>query len=52
MTSTKKHLNHLETVGLIKLAQTHPELEFMFRHALVQEAAYNSLLIEDRKKLH
>ena len=52
MASTKKQLSHLETAGLIRLAQSHPELEFMFRHALVQEAAYNSLLIEDRKKLH
>jgi len=52
MSSTKQHLIHLETVGLIKLAQTHPELEFLFRHSLVQEVAYNSLLIEDRKKLH
>ena len=52
MTRISKELTHLEAVGLIKLAQTHPELEFMFRHALVQEAAYNSLLLEDRKKLH
>jgi len=52
MTDTKKHLTHLEAVGLIRLAKTHPELEFMFRHALVQEVAYNSLLFEDRKKLH
>ena len=48
MTDTKKHLTHLETVGLIRLAKTHPELEFMFRHALVQEAAYNGLLLQQR----
>jgi len=52
MFSTKKQLTHLETVGLIKLVQAHPELEYLFRHNLVQEVAYNSLLIEDRKKLH
>jgi len=52
MPSTKKQLTHLETVGLIKLVQAHPELEYLFRHNLVQEVAYNSLLIEDRKKLH
>jgi len=52
MSDVKKHLTHLESVGLIRLAKTHPELEFMFRHALVQEAAYNSLLFEHRKTLH
>ena len=52
MTKVTEDLIHLEGVGLIKLAQTHPELEFMFRHALVQEMAYDSLLFEDRKKLH
>ena len=52
MSDVKKHLTHLEAVGLIRLVKTHPELEFMFRHALIQEAAYNSLLLEDRKKLH
>ena len=52
MTSIRNHLTHLETVGLIKLVQAHPELEYLFRHNLVQEVAYNSLLIEDRKKLH
>lgn len=52
MSDTKKHLTHLESVGLIRLAQTHPELEFMFRHALIRDAAYKSLLREDRKKLH
>lgn len=52
MAKIHKQLIHLEAVGLIKLVQTHPELEYLFRHALVQEVAYNSLLIEDRKKLH
>jgi len=48
----RQDLTHLETVGLLRLAKTHPELEFLFRHALVQEVAYNSLLYEDRKRLH
>jgi len=52
MANIKRHLTQLEAAGLIRLVQTHPELEFMFRHALVQEAAYNSLLLEDRKRLH
>ena len=50
--TTKQHLTQLETSGLLRLAQTHPELEYLFRHALVQDAAYKSLLREDRKHLH
>src|SRR5207249_4355276 len=29
-----------------------PELEYLFRHALVQDAAYSSLLKQDRRSLH
>jgi len=46
------HLHEIESAGLINLAQTHPELEYIFLHALVQDAAYESLLREDRKQLH
>ena len=45
-------LNLLESTGLIRLATAQPELEYLFRHALVQDAAYASLLKQDRKKLH
>lgn len=45
-------LNTLESSGLIRLATVQPELEYLFRHALVQDAAYASLLKNDRKKLH
>ena len=45
-------LNTLETTGLIRLATVQPELEYLFRHALVQDAAYGSLLKNDRKHLH
>jgi len=37
MTLTQ-HLTTLESSGLIHLAQTKPEVEYLFRHALVQEA--------------
>jgi predicted ATPase len=50
--NTAQHLTHLETTGLLRLAQTHPELEYLFRHALVQDAAYESLLLANRKQLH
>ena len=29
-----------------------PELEYIFRHALTQEVAYNSLLLKRRKEIH
>src|ERR1043166_4643901 len=38
--------------GLIRLAAVRPELEYLFRHALVQDAAYGSLLKQERRQLH
>lgn len=46
------HLSLLESAGLLSLAQVSPELEYLFRHTLVQEAAYSSLLEEDASRLH
>src|SRR5688572_23416331 len=37
------HLRALEAAGLIRLATTQPDLEYTFRHALLQEAAYHTL---------
>lgn len=45
-------LQSLESSGLVQLAQAQPELEYLFRHALVQEAAYHSLVKNDRRRLH
>jgi len=45
-------LNTLESSGLIRLAQAQPDLEYLFRHALVQDAAYGSLVKRDRERLH
>ncbi len=50
--SLPDHLSALESAGLIRLAQLEPELEYLFRHALVQDAAYASLLTADQKQLH
>jgi predicted ATPase len=47
-----RQLNTLESFGLIRLLRAEPELEYLFRHALAQEAAYNSLLKQERKRLH
>src|SRR5574341_218037 len=48
----RHHLTSLEASGLIRLSQIEPELEYLFRHALVQEAAYASLVKFDRIDLH
>jgi serine phosphatase RsbU (regulator of sigma subunit) len=45
-------LSTLESAGLIRLAQFEPDLEYLFRHTLVQDAAYATLLTSDRKRLH
>ena len=45
-------LTTLETADLIRRGQTQPELEYLFRHALVQDAAYRSLLRNQRRELH
>ena len=42
----------LEAKGLIRLASIRPELEYLFRHGLVQDAAYGSLLKQERRELH
>jgi serine phosphatase RsbU (regulator of sigma subunit)/tetratricopeptide (TPR) repeat protein len=52
MTALAGQLSHLETSGLIRLARVEPDLEYLFRHNLVQQAAYGSLLDADRKRLH
>ena len=46
------HLNTLEASGLVRLAQVVPDLEYLFRHNLVQDAAYASLLDQDQQRLH
>lgn len=48
----ENHLAHLTSAGLVRLGQSDPELEYLFRHALIQEAAYESLLKNDRRILH
>ena len=50
--NARADLGTLEASGLIEIAALQPELEYLFRHALVQEAAYTSLLKQDRRSLH
>ncbi|MBA3534059.1 MAG: hypothetical protein H0T73_19230, partial [Ardenticatenales bacterium] len=46
------HLTTLESSGLIRLTEMEPEMEYLFHHALIQDAAYQSLLKTDRRQLH
>jgi tetratricopeptide (TPR) repeat protein len=45
-------LDTLEARGLIRVASLQPELEYLFRHALLQDTAYESLLKQERRALH
>jgi tetratricopeptide (TPR) repeat protein len=45
-------LTTLETSGLLRRADLETDLTYLFRHGLIQDAAYASLLKADRKALH
>jgi len=45
-------LEELQLLELIREKQRNPELEYMFRHALAQEATYESIMLEKRRELH
>ncbi len=46
------HLGVLTYEELVRERTKEPELEYIFKHALTQEAAYEALLIRRRKELH
>lgn len=46
------HLDMLERAGLISPVSPMAEQGYLFRHSLVHEATYQSLLRQDRRKLH
>jgi class 3 adenylate cyclase/tetratricopeptide (TPR) repeat protein len=45
-------LSHLEREELIRERSRDPEVEYIFKHALTQEVAYQSMLAPRRKELH
>jgi class 3 adenylate cyclase/tetratricopeptide (TPR) repeat protein len=45
-------LDQLENIELIREKQRLPELEYIFKHALAQEAAYDSILLQERRDMH
>src|SRR5947209_11870520 len=48
----REQLAAIESSGLVHAVRMQPELEYMFRHALIQDAAYHSLLKQNRRALH
>jgi len=50
--SVEGALGQLEHAELVRMRQRLPELEYIFKHALVQEAAYGSILAERRRVIH
>jgi class 3 adenylate cyclase/tetratricopeptide (TPR) repeat protein len=48
----KSQLLNLQGLELILEKSLFPELEYTFKHALIQEVAYNSLLLKKRKEIH
>ena len=47
-----RSLADLETRELIREKARAPELEYIFKHALVQETTYENILLQRRKELH
>lgn len=52
MTVLQEELNELDASGLIRMVGHETNSEYQFRHVLTQEAAYGSLLKQDRRRLH
>ncbi|MFC1856911.1 adenylate/guanylate cyclase domain-containing protein [Thermodesulfobacteriota bacterium] len=48
----KSYLLNLQGLEFIYEKRLFPELEYIFKHALIQEVAYNSLLLKRRKEIH
>jgi len=48
----KSCLLNLQELEFIYEKSMFPELEYIFKHALTQEVAYNSLLLKRRKEIH
>ena len=47
-----QQLDTLQTAELIREAASVPEVEYIFRHDLTRDAAYNSILFRRRRQFH
>ncbi len=45
-------VNGLRSLELIYEKRNHPELAYMFKHALTHDVAYHSILVQRRRELH
>jgi ABC-type oligopeptide transport system substrate-binding subunit len=45
-------LSELQRLDLVRESRRWPEPEYRFKHALIQEAAYRTLVSQDRERLH
>lgn len=48
----ERDLHGLEQLDLIRTKSFHPQLEYVFKHALTQEVVYNGLLKKERHEIH
>src|SRR5262249_28674761 len=48
----RDHLHTLSAVDLIRLATPEPELDYLFKHSVTQEGAYESMAITTQASLH
>jgi len=48
----RQHLANLQGLEFIYEKTLFPELEYIFKHAMTQEVAYNNLLFQRRKEFH
>jgi len=48
----KSFLDNLQSLEFIYEKELFPELEYIFKHALIQEVAYSSLLLKRRIEIH
>lgn len=48
----RRYLDTLETRDLTPLLFEQPERTYIFKHALIQEVAYNTMLFSQRRELH
>lgn len=47
-----EHLGHLHRLDLTPLHSSEPELTYIFKHTITQEAVYNLMLFSQRRELH
>ena len=49
---TEEFLRELTALELVNERRRYPELAYMFKHALTQDVAYGTLLVQRRRELH